>query len=179
MQNQIFIELGSGGRRLPGFTTIDRYGDCDIKIDIANTKLPFPDDSVSLIYSSHVLEHFSFPEPMMFVLKECLRVLKPSGKFSISVPNARMFIEAYLNKEPYPDIAVYEPAYHYNTHIDYVNYVAYMNGHHKHLFDIENLLKILELAGFVKCKERIYDPALDPGKSRKHHSIYANAFKAR
>jgi predicted SAM-dependent methyltransferase len=67
----------------------------------------------------------------MNFLAECLRILKPGGKFSAAVPNARIFLNAYHNPDSFNPAVYcrYKPAYHYNSKIDYVNYIAYMDGH--------------------------------------------------
>jgi len=49
-------------------------------------RLPMDDASVSLIYASHILEHFGRYE-YKAVLKEWFRVLKPGGILRLSVPN--------------------------------------------------------------------------------------------
>src|SRR5205807_1511865 len=58
--SEIKLNLGSGpvkGR--DGWLTVDQYEGVDIQWDL-NSALPFPDGSVSQIYSSHVLEHFYY-----------------------------------------------------------------------------------------------------------------------
>lgn len=70
----------------------------------------------------------------------------------------------------------YEPAYNHTTRIDYVNYTAYMDGEHKYLFDEENLLYILDLAGFKNAHLRQFDPSIYL-KERDFESIYAEAEK--
>jgi len=49
-------------------------------------KLPFADFSTSLIYASHVLEHFGRYEYQR-VLAEWFRVLKPQGLLRLAVPD--------------------------------------------------------------------------------------------
>ena len=91
---EIKIELGSGKReKRDGWLTLDLNDNCDIKWDLQNG-LPFPDSSIDIIYSSHLLEHFIYKE-ILSLLKECYRVLKVGGIISISVPNAKLFIDAY------------------------------------------------------------------------------------
>lgn len=70
----------------------------------------------------------------------------------------------------------YKPAYNNTTRIDYVNYTTYMDGHHKYMFDEENLLYILKLKGFKNAHLRIFNPSLHL-KERDFESIYAEAEK--
>ena len=70
---------------------------CDINWDL-RFGIPFPDGSVSKIYSSHLFEHLTFKE-INILIKECRRAIKKDGVFSIAVPNARLYIEAYSNKD--------------------------------------------------------------------------------
>lgn len=173
----IWLEIGAGpDRKLPGWTTADLSEGCDLVLDLARP-LPFPDNSVDKIYSSHVLEHFYFND-LLKLLSECRRVLKPSGVFSASVPNARIYIEAYARPESF-DPALYcrhAPAYNYNSRIDYLNYMAYMDGHHRYMFDEENLIAILGKAGFKNPRLRPFDSGIDI-KQRDFQSIYVEAQK--
>jgi predicted SAM-dependent methyltransferase len=175
-QKEILLEIGSRKRR-DGWITIDTKDGCDIIWDLRN-RIPFPDESVSILYSSHFFEHLSFKQGQRF-LDECLRVLRPGGKFSICVPNARIYIEAYLSNadldaNTFPSI--YEPAYNETTRIDYVNYIAYMDGHHNYMFDEENLIYILKSKGMRNVRLREFSPSLDL-EVRDWESIYAEAEK--
>jgi predicted SAM-dependent methyltransferase len=173
----IKLEIGSGPeRKIPGWTTADMCEGCDLVLDLAKP-LPFPDNSVEKIYSSHVLEHFYFND-LMKLLSECRRVLKPSGVFSASVPNARIYIEAYARPESFePAIYCrYAPAYNYNSKMDFLNYMAYMDGHHRYMFDEENIISILVKAGFKNPRLRSYDAVLDM-PDRDFQSIYVQAEK--
>lgn len=171
------IELGAGGRKLDGWVSYDMLPSSDIQGDINKWGIPFPDESVDEIYSSHVLEHFLFPTEMMPVLTECLRVLKTGGTMKIAVPDSTLYINGYLAKEfPYHIIEPYPPAFHYRTPIDSINYMAYMAGDHRHMFDLENLLAILTFAGFNHVQKRNFEAGLDIER-RAPQSIYASAKK--
>ncbi|RPJ79075.1 MAG: methyltransferase domain-containing protein [Alphaproteobacteria bacterium] len=174
----IKLELGAGvSRSLDGWTTIDRSYACDISLDLS-FPLPFPNNCVSIIYSSHLLEHFSYPEPMTNILAECYRILKPYGIFSIAVPNAGIYLKAYFYPEEfeYEKYCRYKPAFQFNSKIDYVNYIAYMDGNHHYMFDEENLLVILTDAGFRNVRLRDFDPTLDL-ENRRYETIYAVGVK--
>ncbi|MFM6204094.1 class I SAM-dependent methyltransferase, partial [Planktothrix sp.] len=173
----IKIELGSAQKRIEGWLTMDLDPNSDLCMDLSKP-LPFPDNCVEEIYSSHLLEHFSFPDPMLNLLSECYRVLKPGGIFKIAVPDARIYIESYEKPDQFdPEKhCLYTPAYHYHSKIDFINYIAYMDGHHRYLFDNENLPIIIANIGFENVKLREFEPGLDL-ETRKHESIYAEARK--
>ncbi|MBW4546703.1 MAG: methyltransferase domain-containing protein [Symplocastrum torsivum CPER-KK1] len=174
----IKLEFGAGENRgLRGWTTIDIYETCDLCLDLS-LPLPFPDNCVTQIYSSHFLEHFSYPTPMTGLLAECYRILKPDGIFSVAVPNARIYLNAYFNPENFnpEEYCICRRALHENSKMDYVNYMAYMDGEHYYMFDEENLLVILANAGFKNVRLREFDPTLDL-EERRYESIYAQGEK--
>ena len=70
----------------------------------------------------------------------------------------------------------YEPAVVSDLPIDFVNYIAYMDGHHRHMFDEKNLVKVLESACFKNVHLRDFDPDLDMPE-RAYESIYVEGFK--
>jgi predicted SAM-dependent methyltransferase len=170
------LELGAGAKRgTNGWLTLDLSAGCDLCWDLRNG-LPFPDEVIQAVYSSHFLEHLSFKE-CQELLKECLRVLVPGGSFSVCVPNARLFLEAYVRGEVLQDPFLgYKPAHNRTTRIDYANYVAYMDGAHKYMFDEENLLFVLSLAGFERARLRSFDATVD-SSTRAYQSICAEANK--
>jgi predicted SAM-dependent methyltransferase len=175
--NPIKLELGSGSKKgANGWTTLDLSPGCDLYCDLARG-IPFPDQSVTAIYSSHLFEHLTYIEAQI-LFDACLRVLIVGGNFSICVPNARLYLKAYANNEDITDkrFFEYKAAYNNTTRLDYVNYVAYMDGQHKYMFDEENLVHILRQKGFKDVRLRSFDKFLDR-EARDHESIYAEGFK--
>jgi len=176
-RGDLLLEIGAGNKKGKGdWLTLDMTEQCDIFWDLRNG-LPFPDGRVAKIYSSHFLEHLTFREGQAF-LDECIRVLKPGGIFSICVPDARLYLEAYFEKGSLDPSKVFgwRPAYNGTTRIDFVNYIAYMDGEHKYMFDSENLLHILGARGFRNVRRRDFDPSLDLAE-RDFESIYAEGEK--
>lgn len=170
------LELGSWNKR-EGWITVDLDSRSDLILDLMGP-LPFENNSIEQIYSSHLLEHFYFPD-MQRLLKECLRVLIPGGLFESAVPNMRPYIEAYLHPEkPFeiPQEHMYLPAYHIFSSIDFINYMGSLNGIHKWMFDEKNLPKIIEYAGFRNARIRDFKEGLDMPE-RKWESIYVEAIK--
>jgi predicted SAM-dependent methyltransferase len=175
-RRELWIEPGAGNKPGAGkWLTIDRTPLCDVWWDLRKG-LPFPDGSVRRIYSSHFLEHLTFREGERF-LAECMRVLGPGGHFSIAVPNARIYLEAYVLNRPLPEhFFGFTPAYDKTTAIDAVNYMAYMDGTHRYCFDEENLVFRLKSAGLRDVRLRGFDPTLDV-KERDFETIYAEGIK--
>jgi predicted SAM-dependent methyltransferase len=170
------VEIGSGPRKGEnGWLTVDMSFDSDFYWDLRRG-LPFPRDSVSVLYSSHVLEHFSYRE-LNFLLSECLRVLKSGGEFSACVPDASIYLKGYSEPSKFDrSHLTYGPAVHSGLNIDIVNYVAYMNGEHKHMFDGESIIFLLREAGFQEVRLRAFDKSIDLHE-RIHESLYVTCRK--
>lgn len=173
----IFLELGSGAKKgINGWVTSDVCQNTDIWLNLLEA-FPFPETSVDKIYASHVFEHFTTHQ-LESILSECLRVLKPGGLLSVCVPNAEIYINAYNHPDTFdPDkFCLYKPAYQFYSKIDYLNYMAYMDGSHHHMFDSENLIQVLRKNGFHNARIRDFDPQLDI-QARDYESIYAQGEK--
>jgi predicted SAM-dependent methyltransferase len=172
------LELGSGPRiGMEDWTSVDLNIGADIQWDLS-TPLPFPANSIDAIYSSHMLEHFTYPTPMLSLLRDCHRILKPGGSFSVAVPNARLFLAAYEQPEGF-DVAKFcshDVGLHFTSPIDVVNFIAYLGGEHRFMFDERNLPLVLEEGGFRSAEIRQFDPSTDL-EQRRHESIYAIALK--
>ena len=171
----IKLDIGSTEKGKNDFVTID-YLSGDIEHDLTK---PFPleNSSVDKIYTSHTLEHFKFEE-IIFILKECKRILKSGSNLKICVPNAKLYIESYIKGVTFENRKNwYEPAIvNTDSKIDQLNYIAYLNGQHKYMFDDENLINILKKSGFEKVKLREFEKGLDL-EERHFESIYAVAQK--
>lgn len=80
------LHLGCGPRYIPGFVHVDLLAAPHVDIVGPVERLPMDDATVSLIYASHVLEHFD-RHAYKAVLEEWFRVLKPEGILRLSVPD--------------------------------------------------------------------------------------------
>jgi len=69
----------------------------------ANDLSMFEDNTFDAIYSSHVLEHFSYQVELSKVLAEWYRVLKPGGIMYASVPNLEVLCKLFLMKDQLSD----------------------------------------------------------------------------
>ena len=175
-KTEIKLELGSGNKKgKNGWTTVDILNS-DISWDLSKG-IPLPDNCVSKIYSSHLLEHIPYEQLIIF-LYECRRVLKVDGEFSVCVPNFRFWVDAYKEDKLFKERKMWwQPGLiDTGSAIDQLNYSAYMKDEHKYMFDEENLINTLKKAGFSNAQLRKFDKTLDL-QERDYESIYAVAVK--
>jgi predicted SAM-dependent methyltransferase len=175
--HEICLELGSGPKKgVNGWLTVDIVEGADLHWDLTR-RLPFDDNEVSRIYCSHLLEHFGIRE-LVALLADCRRILRSGGVMSVAVPNARIYLDGYQASETFDGdrFFQYRPAVSQFGRIDIVNYIAYMDGAHRYMFDEENLLAVLRSADFSAVKLRGFDEELDR-QDRDYESLYALAIK--
>lgn len=134
MGDDLKLNIGAGKTSLDGFEPVD----------VANGDRAYPlerpDNSVTEIYASHTLEHFSHTIVLQ-VLKDWVRVLKPGGRLRIAVPDLRWVATKYLANEP-----VNIQGYIMGGHTD-------DNDHHGALFDRESLAEMMLLAGLEQIHQ--------------------------
>lgn len=95
-KQDIKLDLGSGGRKKKGFVGIDAVLGPQVDIEHnLESSIPFPNNSVYEIYSSHLFEHISHRK-VEKLIKECFRVLTPNGKITIEVPDLEKVLERFL-----------------------------------------------------------------------------------
>jgi len=110
------------------------------------TILPFEDNTVDLIYASHVIEYFD-REEVIYILKEWNRVLKVSGILRIAVPNFEEICKLYIKKNV-PLENFLGPMY---GKMKMENEIIY----HKTIYDFKSIQKLLNYCGFIDVK--LYD----------------------
>lgn len=84
----IKVDIGCGTRKQPEHIGIDilPFEGIDHQLNAGTEKLPFENDSVDEIYTSHFVEHLEAME-RVHLINEAYRVLKPGGKMTIIVPH--------------------------------------------------------------------------------------------
>jgi predicted SAM-dependent methyltransferase len=168
------LEIGSGPAKREGWITLDMCKGADVIWDLRH-KLPFDDSCFDKVYCSHVLEHFSYHD-LQGLLREVHRVLRPGGQFLIAVPDASIYVDAYMGKRDVDVLMQYKPAVASMKSMDVLNYIFYMDGHHRFMFDAENLAFHCESVGFVGCASRSFDSSLDMA-ARDYESLYMSCCK--
>jgi len=120
----------------------------DMWLDLRNG-LPFPDNSISSVYTSHVLEHF-YPEELPSILRECHRVLRPDGGLRIVVPDMGAAVRAYLAGQTtfFSDF----PRAHKSLGGKLSN-LLFCEGGHRQGLDASYLEELLQEAGFQTIRQ--------------------------
>jgi predicted SAM-dependent methyltransferase len=138
MTELVCLDIGCGANPIAGYTGVDLYVKADIQAPM--WQLPFGDNSVDKIYSSHALEHVT-KAAVVPTLKEWYRVLKVGGTLMLGVPDleycCRLWL-AHKTNDWYMDIIF--------GNQDHVGEI-HMTG-----FTKEIMLGYLEAAGFSTSK---------------------------
>ena len=104
------------------------------------TKLEFIDNSVDLIYASHVIEYFDRTS-IINILSEWKRVLKPNGILRIAVPDFNSICRLYMTGD-YKLDSFTGPLY---GRMDMGDDIIY----HKTTYDYDSLQELLSNNGFT------------------------------
>lgn len=89
------LNFGSGTTRVQDFISVDLYApEADMGLDLTRP-LPYEDEMVDNIYSSHLIEHLSRAE-WELARTEWARVLKTGGTIEIRCPNIVLVCERFL-----------------------------------------------------------------------------------
>jgi predicted SAM-dependent methyltransferase len=177
VQDSSRLHLGCGWNRKPGWVNVDVDSGCDLQLDLRRP-LPIADDTVSEIYSEHLLEHLAYPADAVNLLRECFRVLRPGGVISVGVPDAGQLLLAYAKDDTeYIREAWerWEPEW-CSTAMDSVNYTFRQDGAHQYAYDEETLAGALNAAGFTAIARRDFDPRRDQ-EARRGATLYMDARK--
>ena len=141
--------------------------------------LPFPDNSVQYIYSSHTFEHFTW-EGSLTVARECFRVLREDGILRVVVPDLKIALGKYRRiATPWHRIDFSNVCRLGHTFHDLVH----PGANHSQMFDERSLLHLFREAGFARpevkgfLESRI--PQIDAIKleQRKHESLYVEGVR--
>ena len=150
----------------------------------ATKKFNFDNNSVDVIYTSHMLEHLSKNSANHFI-KECNRVLKKGGILRIVVPDIKKIVDDYLLNEDADDFLertlLVAPSIESLKSKILFFLVGYR--HHQWMYDSKSLQKLLLNNGFNNPIEQTPGQTLIPHadglnlSERSEESIYIEAIK--
>ena len=144
------LHFGAGTLRLESFLNSDMFG--HLPINIARG-LPFNNEDIDLIYTSHVVEHLP-KEDFKYFLGECHRILKNGGINLIALPSIEK-LAAILYGKDQSKIDILQN--YFSAHFmeessfspsEYLNLV--MRGFdHKYLYDFTLINHLAKKAGYT------------------------------
>ena len=143
------LHLGCGNHRLPGWINADILPGSDL-ILFMEYRLPFKDESLQRIYSEHVLEHVPLEIGIRF-LRDAHRALASGGVIRIAMPDLDDLIEGYREDWRRFDWVNWPQHAFIQTRAEMLN-IAFSWWGHKHLSNQEELLRILNSAGFSEVR---------------------------
>ncbi len=156
----------------------------DVKFANASARIPKADNSVDVVYSSHMIEHLDSCEVRAF-LQEVKRVLRPGAIVRLVVPDLALIVEDYLSSGDSDQLIA-------NTNMCQnrpVGVAARLKlaliGPRRHLwmYDGPALVKLLSEAGFSDVmimplgKTSIMQPGNLDLEERASESVYVEAIK--
>ena len=174
------LNLGCGSNVKPGWVNIDLFDpSADLRLDLREP-WPFPNSSVSHIYSEHAFEHLDFLDEALHFLSESMRVLQKGAIFDVGVPDTDWPLRAWGNpSDEYWGFARSILPEWCETNLDLVNYhfrQDKLHGEHKYAWNEETLTRSLRRSGFTHIERREFDLSLD-SESRKTGTLYMRAVK--
>lgn len=144
------LNVGCGGRRLPGYTGVDVVERSASDIVAPADKIPLPGGAVEEVLAVHVLEHvFVWEAPNL--LREWARLLQPGGLLVLELPDivkcARNIVDGRMKGGKDPDQLGMWGAYGDPRSKD-----PWMN--HKWGYAFKTLAPMVAEAGFIKIVEK-------------------------
>src|SRR5262245_56789224 len=180
LQRPSKLNLGCGPHSKDGFLNIDLFPGGDLTLDLRRG-LPFEANCCEYIFSEHFFEHIDYPDPITFLFRECLRVLRPGGELRFSVPDSEWPLAQYgLGPDAPYFKACDKHCWHPKncvTRMEHINYHFRQRTEHRFAYDFETAQKALAIAGFVDIRQAGFDPNID-AEHRRVGSLFVSARKA-
>ena len=146
--------------------------------------IPFPANSVAVLYASHLIEHLDREEANFF-LKEAFRVLVPNGTIRLVAPDMKKLVEEYRGHGDADRLVerTFLGSHRPKTLRSIIKYFIVGPREHLWMYDGVSLSRLLSVMGFTE--PRILEPGAttisDPGGldlfERSSESVYVEARK--
>jgi Uncharacterized protein conserved in bacteria len=184
------------GRVIPVILKSRKYESNRVKYMNLNRKWHFKDDSVDVVYASHVFEHLTLHSADLF-LKESYRCLKPGGIIRIVVPDLYKICKKYIHEYEHTNsedpttyilwaINMHREGQYGKTNnwLKKIVHVLQDYPHqHKYMYDTKSLTKRFSETGFYEIQSFEYGISniiqiTDVEGTREHYlSVYLEAKK--
>ena len=138
--------------------------------------LPYDDNSINYIYTSHFLEHVERDEAIS-IIKECYRVLKPQGVIRIVVPDFELLVDKYVKKDL--NVDGFLNALEMVSKKRFFKFL-YSKDRHKWMYDFHSLNKLLIICGFKHIMRKKFRESIVPDVNildNRKESLHVDAQK--
>jgi predicted SAM-dependent methyltransferase len=136
-QEEVVLNLGGGTNLSAVHLTADITPRADVYMDVTEP-LPLEDEKIEAIVLEEVIEHIPADKGRQLV-RECYRVLKPSGHLRITTPDLEYLASDVLDRE--------------QGHL--INWVFYNHGH-EHIYTEDEVITLCKTAGFESVRASNY-----------------------
>jgi len=192
-EKNLKVNIGCRETGMPGWINVDICKCHSVNcVWDCRKKLPFENDSVSLIFTEHFLEHLDYYEEVINFLSECKRVLVDGGIIRIIVPDLEKYIRAYSHEKSWDELSRIRPLIdgridhwcgrNYNTKLELISEVYHQGYEHKSAYDFDTLHFVLDAAGFRSVIRQDFMKSVKPEllldrEDRASESLYVEAVK--
>lgn len=154
--SKVNLHLGSGNNVIKGWINYDIDPEKGAKKLDLRKGLPHADNSVDLIFSEHVIEHFTKADGEK-LLRECHRVLKKDGGLRIGWPGLEKLLKAYLlrNNAYKNHVTPHIKHNHFHTW-DELFSDSLFSWEHKYAYTSRHLKQLARFVGFRDVKSKKY-----------------------
>ncbi len=167
LESNVSRKLHLGATRdIKGFLNSQILG--KVPIDITK-KLPFNDGEITLIFSSHLLEHIHKKE-IDFFLFDSFRVLKEKGVNVIATPSLDKIINTcYINKTNKKYLVDFAKKFYTENFIDnsHILNLCFRAFGHRYIVDYSYMKNLSKKVGYSSCSQVTVDKL--PDKSIKEY----------
>lgn len=144
----IKLNIGSNSEKLPDWINMDIQPVEGCVQHDARTPFHYRSDSVNFIFSEHFIEHLTEDEALAF-FKECYRMLVPGGVVrTVTFDVIKLFHNTMPDKWPEYSSQLYSGMFSHMEGVQFLNFAIYEGNAHKHMFNPDEMIRILRLAGF-------------------------------
>ncbi|HKP12574.1 MAG TPA: methyltransferase domain-containing protein [Blastocatellia bacterium] len=185
-RRDLLVNVGCGPFGKEGWVNFDLMAHPNVTLALdCRHKLPLSDGSCLGIHVEHYFEHLDPADERGEFLKECRRCIQPEGVLRVIVPDAELYIRAYL--EPgwgalnRIGCGGEEPEATFECKMDALNHVFHQGWEHYAGYDAESMELCLRAAGFTRVMRQAYRAGEFPGGciDRDEHRPYSLYVEAR
>lgn len=176
----IKINVGSGPFGEPDWVNLDLFSHKSVTLRAdCRYGLPFADGSCRGIHVEHFFEHLNHSDERHTFLDECYRCLAPGGVLRIIVPDAELFVAAYVSPgwESFRAIAAAgdDPERQFPTKMDALNHMFIQDFEHYGGYDEISLTAVLQAHEFRRIRRQSFRVGSFPDGciDREQHQPYS------